>query len=83
MAKINDGGPAFPNIDSDERVGVYVGDRGMTLRDFFAAAAMTGLLASGNIGASVDRSDLAYKHADWMLERRAMRDEPATEVGNP
>lgn len=73
-SKIDDGGPAFPNVDSDERVGVYVGDRGMTLRDFFAAAALTGIVASGKYGTDTDLSaETAYKQADSMLKKRAER----------
>ena len=49
MSKIDDGGAAFPYAD-----GVYAngqkahGSSGMTLRDYFAAAALQGLLASGH-----------------------------------
>lgn len=41
-----DGGPAFPVVAStgDPRDGVYCRD-GMTLRDYFAAAALQGLLS--------------------------------------
>jgi hypothetical protein len=42
------GGPAFPNGTGWNHVGDWVGggDDGMTLRDYFAAKAMQGLLAS-------------------------------------
>lgn len=42
MSAHNDGGPAFPIT----AVGLS-GHPGMTLRDYFAAAALQGLLASG------------------------------------
>lgn len=59
--KINDGGPAFP-------VGTYV--TGMTLRDYFAASAMQGMMANSwnlNYG---DWAKHAYMMADAMLEAR-------------
>lgn len=61
-----DGGPAFPNIASDERVGVYVGDKGMSLRDYFAAHApdclMNGDLALPDICMLLGVSEKEY---DW------------------
>lgn len=41
-----DGGYAFPWKEEDGKGG-YVSGNGMTLRDYFAAAALTGLLARG------------------------------------
>lgn len=69
----NDGGPAFPHT----REQVATGMHGMTLRDYFAAAAMTGIVAAcghdedGNIDyvdAIVAKS--AYALADAMLAAR-------------
>ena len=62
---INDGGPAFPRTGAD---GHTSPQSGMTLRDYFAAAALQGLLAydadcSSAIG-------LAYHTADAMLDWR-------------
>jgi hypothetical protein len=59
---INDGGPAFP----DDRW-----QAGMTLRDYFAAAALQGLLADNGGGGSWD-SDAknAYEAADAMIRAR-------------
>jgi len=37
---INDGGPAFPNVPPDSQYSKW--DMGMTLRDYFAAAALKG-----------------------------------------
>ena len=41
MDKINDGGPAFPN----DAAALRKEQEGMRLRDYFAAAAMQGMLA--------------------------------------
>ena len=63
------GGPAFPN---SRHVGeLTVVDGGMTLRDYFAAKAMQGLLADSNvIGSTENVSTAAYKMADAMLAER-------------
>jgi len=52
-SKIDDGGPAFPlsaNAAINPVTDVYGADisSGLTKREYFAAAALTGLLASGN-----------------------------------
>ena len=57
----DDGSRAFP-ISADEFF-----DRGMFLRDYFAAAALTGLLASAESG---DFARRAYAIADDMLAVR-------------
>lgn len=62
---MNAGGPAFPS-EFDE-----FSYRGMTIRDYFAAAAVQGILAGGSTASySEERADQAYKIADAMLERR-------------
>lgn len=67
------GSTAFPwvesyvNVDKGERYENY-GDAGMTLRDYFAAKAMQGMLASG-----VPSGDIplyAYEIADAMVSIR-------------
>ncbi len=65
MSAINDGGPAFPVSD-------YY--RGMTLRDWFAGQALTGIVLSplgqgGRITFSATAID-AYTYADAMLAAR-------------
>ena len=76
MSEINTGGPAFPLADSCcEYGGTNRSDaNGMTLRDYFAAKAMQGLIASNDDGAG-DRIDeipeYAYVIADAMLKARA------------
>jgi hypothetical protein len=63
----NDGGPAFPIVSDD------LCAPGMTLRDYFAAAALQGLLASSKdiIGMSeANYATAAYLQADAMLAER-------------
>lgn len=43
-----------------------------TLRDQFAMAAITGILASGSLWSEEERlAEIAYKHADAMLKERS------------
>ena len=69
---IDEGGTAFPNPDYDEQ--------GMTLRDYFAAAALTGMCsqatrqeteerANGSRGGSIF-AEAAYVLADAMIRAR-------------
>ena len=58
--------PAFPRL---ERAGADAHD-GMTLRDYFAAAALTGLLANENFRNDRVNANDAYNAADAMLEKR-------------
>lgn len=68
-----DGGPAFPIVGTTEDVNVNVG---MSLRDYFAAAALTGYLASYGPQQSIDSelsvAGVAYRIADAMLALRAI-----------
>ena len=74
--QINDGGPAYPMVNE---LGV-IHYTGMSLRDYFAGQALTGLYASGDINLTLHekedsphRSDLAklcYDVADSMLSAR-------------
>ena len=59
------GGPAFP------RPGDFNPQLGMTLRDYFAAKAMQGLVVDG-VGSLMDEelADWAYRLADAMLKLR-------------
>ncbi len=65
----NDGGPAFPNPDSSANTG-------MTLRDYFAAKAMQGLminpenLQNPDSGLWADLANDAYKIANAMIVAR-------------
>ena len=65
---INDGGQAFPRaVQFDD---AFISGHGMTLRDYFAAAALQGILANG--GGSWDEHDAkhAYLCADAMIKAR-------------
>ena len=75
--QINDGGPAFPIPATD----THAGNGGMTLRDFFAAFALAGQVASmtsAEVVRAWQRSDdpwgwpaeSAYRFADSMLAER-------------
>lgn len=77
MSEIKDGGPAFPVVGykSADGIGVSIMEitGGMTLRDYFAAKAMQGILAhSWSSGACTDENAAfdAYSIADAMLEAR-------------
>jgi hypothetical protein len=66
MSKTNTGGSAFPISGSE-----YRHTQGMTLRDYFAAKALQGVV--GNPGLDMGREELAawaYKMADTLLEAR-------------
>ena len=63
---INDGGPAFPTMDPNEHYRLM----GMTLRDYFAAAALQGILADGGGASWDDDAKNAFKAADAMLKAR-------------
>jgi len=66
MIKLNDGGPAFPVGSGDMRDPV-----GMTLRDYFAAKAMQGLMASPADPESMEvAAKWSYNLADAMLKAR-------------
>lgn len=79
----NDGGPAFPmqgwNQMPDGSVNVIQDLRGMSLRDYFAAAALQGMAASDYWSANFDAQDtpslkaaveVAFAAADAMLAAR-------------
>lgn len=62
--KIDDGGPAFPASDHH-----YA--EGMSLRDYFAGQALTGLHAdSQNMSSNQQNAAIAYEAADAMLLAR-------------
>jgi len=70
----NTGGPAFPTL---EEHGFNQGMPGMTLRDYFAAKAMQGLIIQDKFTVGMDRphwtrqcADKAYLMADAMLRER-------------
>ena len=65
------GGPAFP-LTNDRVVGALsvAESQGMTLRDYFAAKAMQGLLASDVEASMPEFARRSYQMADEMLEAR-------------
>ncbi len=65
------GGPAFPVVvpPSD-----WVFFSGMSLRDYFAAAALTGICSSGALASDAKASQLAYEYADAMLAARERKE---------
>ena len=78
---VNDGGPAFPiSLDKDSlREPNAVMARGMSLRDYFAAKAMQGCLASCPAGIGwhdpeglplKEWAKTSYRMADAMLKAR-------------
>ena len=75
----NDGGPAFPQPLYDEEGYEKNLIRGMSLRDHFAAKAMTGMLANSygdgqnqplSQANSAEIATMAYEQADQMLKAR-------------
>ena len=64
---MNTGGPAFPHPTNST-----LSWEGMTLRDYFAAKAMQGMLAENGGGArsNDDLAVIAYALADAMLKAR-------------
>ncbi len=79
-APINDGGPAFPTAATATTHGFYqdgqpcmthYGSRsGITVRDYFAAAALQGILADGGGASWDDDAKNAFKASDAMLKAR-------------
>ena len=74
-APINDGGPAFPHkrqIRCNGDVIDYVMESGMTLRDYFAAAALQGVLSNHEayFDSGKERAEYCYIVANLMLKAR-------------
>ena len=76
MSNTNTGGSAFPNEGGP---GNLWNDKGMTLRDYFAAKAMAGMLADPDTARTVQKArrkmdeavaELAYMYADAMIKAR-------------
>lgn len=70
---MNDGGPAFPAQQLENQDGTWnqTFQWGMSLRDWFAGMAITGLLANPEVhGTAKDLARPAYFQADAMLKER-------------
>lgn len=70
------GGPAFPREDyqanGHERGFEKLGQEGMSMRDYFAAKAMQGELASGEASQKAENiAEWAYSVADAMIKARS------------
>lgn len=73
---INDGGPAFPFGQISELTGQPINgffNAGISMRDYFAAAALHGLLGSYRQWAFHEYPVEAYKLADEMLLAREVK----------
>jgi hypothetical protein len=77
MSNKKDGGPAFPTTKPLEGWGDP--NQGMTLRDYFAAAALTGVFANnsalsafreGPRGPSAEIARAVWRMAETMIEER-------------
>jgi len=66
MSTLNDGGPAFPSTIIDDSL--HVG--GMSLRDYFAAKAIQGMMANNWNTNYDDWAKHAYRLADAMIKAR-------------
>jgi hypothetical protein len=82
MPNPNDGGPAFPASGGKEGTPNHypLGTTGMSLRDYFAAAALAGI-AEGGIEQDYEPSHIAviaYRLADAMLAEREKNHEPSS-----
>jgi len=68
------GGPAFPRAGKewgDKAWTEAMAEDGMTLRDYFAAKAMQGMMTDPDLSISVHKvAEWAYAQADAMLEAR-------------
>lgn len=70
--KKEDGGSAFPCAEGDSTHPVF----GMSLRDYFAAKALQGMVASGKYRYEVSYDTIAayaYKQADVMIAARGAK----------
>jgi len=68
---IDDGGQAYPMLCNDLG-GDILGDDGMSLRDYFAGQALTGMCANTDWTDEGHKriAENAYMHADVMLKAR-------------
>lgn len=74
MNKSDNSGSAFPiREDYNEREGRYVqfASDGLSIRDYFAAKAMQGMLSDPTVACDgVRLARIAYSHADAMIAER-------------
>ena len=73
---IKDGGPAFPVTPTDNSGQIGPTEYGMSLRDWFAGKAISGIWADGELkGSYDDLAEHAYEQADAMLRAKEDRNE--------
>lgn len=71
MNEIKDGGPAFPCHTNPRPGTLNEAPQGMTLRDYFAAKALGGMLADPHFNPDPeDAARVSYNYADAMLRVR-------------
>lgn len=73
---VNDGGPAFPVTENEKQM--LITRPGMTLRDYFAAAALTGCMTGAGEDGVTDRdapmiAEYCYRLADALLAERGRK----------
>lgn len=75
MAKIDDGGPAFPMtaVYDQEGRGIMEGASGMSLRDWFAGQALPQCMKDLKLDSDKNKALAAYQMADAMLVARKAR----------
>ena len=77
--QINDGGPAFPCPPSQHSNGFYSTGNGMSLRDYFAAAALSSMDAIRELSIlepgkeNTQMAQRAYRIADAMIKAREVK----------
>ncbi len=72
MNNQNTGGPAFPTENEHQTSNHTYHFEGMTLRDYFAAKAMQGMLTRPGSITLIDDASFAYKMADAMMKVRSV-----------
>jgi hypothetical protein len=80
VSKTDSGGPAFPSPEwSDAHGNIAHQEYGMTLRDYFAAKALQGLILNSQGTQGFDMAliqstgaELSYEFADAMMKARAL-----------
>lgn len=71
---VDDGGPAYPHVETDPVMGTRV-CQGMSLSDHFAGKALEGLVAHGGTmnGDFADVAAWCYRQADAMVTQSQKR----------
>jgi hypothetical protein len=75
---INDGGPAFPHTTQWDGITPAINHHGISMRDYFAAAALQGFCANQNSFPTKNEhfanlAEDSFKAADAMLKAREVK----------